>query len=220
MAEESPFSTIAPSLTSQIPWVIILCAPLCEALHELDAEPGAGEMNGDEFIARLQKDNLFLIALDTQHRWFRYHHLFQQLLQDQLNRLWRPEEIAALHSRANGWFAENDIIDDAKKHTPAAFRDDEHRTVPDATDHESPSPSLPTAQPPSPPSYQPLVDPLSNRELDVLDLLAQRLSNKEIAEKLFISTTTVKKHLQHIYEKLNVGKRREAVEKAMKMGIL
>jgi ATP/maltotriose-dependent transcriptional regulator MalT len=184
------------------------CAPLCEALHELDAEPGAGEMNGDEFIARLQKNNLFLIALDTQHRWFRYHHLFQQLLQDQLNRHRSPEEIAALHSRANAWFAENDIIDDAKKHTLAA-------SLP-----TSQPPNLPTSQPPTPPTYKPLVDPLSNRELDVVDLLAQRLSNKEIAEKLFISTTTVKKHLQHIYEKLNVGKRREAVEKAKALGIL
>ena len=193
------------------------CAPLCDALHELDAEPGKGEMNGDEFIARLQKDNLFLIALDTEHRWFRYHHLFQQLLQDQLNRHWRPEEIAALHSRANAWFAENDIIDDAKNHTLAAFRDDEHRTVADATDHESPSPQHPLRS--STPS-QPLVEPLTNRELDVLDLLVQRWTNKEIAEKLFISTTTVKGHLQNIYGKLNVSKRREAVEKAKKFGIL
>ncbi len=46
------------------------CAPLCDALHELDAEPGKGEMNGDEFIARLQKDNLFLITLDTENRWY------------------------------------------------------------------------------------------------------------------------------------------------------
>ena len=153
------------------------CAPLCDALHELDAETGKGEMNGDEFIARLQKDNLFLIALDTEHRWFRYHHLFQQLLQDQLNRHWRPEEIAALHSRANAWFAENDIIDDTKKHSLAAFRDDEHRTVADATDHESPSPHHPLRS--STPS-QPLVEPLTNREFDVLVLLAQRLSLTDI----------------------------------------
>jgi FixJ family two-component response regulator len=53
-----------------------------------------------------------------------------------------------------------------------------------------------------------------------IDVLAQRLSNKEIADKLFISATTVKGHLQNIYQKLEVGKHREAVEKAMKIGIL
>jgi LuxR family maltose regulon positive regulatory protein len=64
------------------------------------------------------------------------------------------------------------------------------------------------------------VEPLTNRELEVLDLLAQRLSNKEIADKLYISATTVKGHLQNIYGKLNVGKRREAVEKTNILGIL
>ena len=70
------------------------------------------------------------------------------------------------------------------------------------------------------PTSQPLVDPLTNRELDVLELLAQRLSNKEIANKLFISATTIKGHLQNIYGKLGAKKRREAVEKATKMGII
>jgi len=192
-------------------------APLCDALYELDAAPDTGEMNGDEFIARLQKDNLFLIALDTENRWFRYHHLFQQLLQDQFNRHWSPEEIAALHSRVNGWFAENEIVDDTIKHAPAALRDDDRAVVSEAADHPIASAHQPLR--PSTPS-QPLVAPLTNRELDVLDLLAQRLSTKEIADKLFISITTVKGHLHNIYGKLEVNKRSEAVDKAKALGIL
>ena len=187
-------------------------APLCDALHGLDTAPDTGKMNGDEFIARLQKDNLFLIGLDAKNRWFRYHHLFRQLLQDQLNRYWRPEEIATLYSRAKAWFAENNISGGAIKNSPAAFRHAENRSVPDAADNIIPSPY--------PPASQLLVDPLTNRELDVLELLAQRLSNKEIADKLFISAETVKGHLQNIYLKLQVGKRREAVQKAKEIGIL
>jgi LuxR family maltose regulon positive regulatory protein len=183
------------------------CAPLCDALHGSDTGSDTDEMNGDEFIARLQKDNLFLIARDTEHRWFRYHHLFRQLLQDQLNRHRRPEEIEALHSRAKAWFAENDTNDDAIKQPPAAFREAERDVAPESADRLSRS-------------HQPLVDLLTNRELDVLELLAQRLSNNEIADKLFISTTTVKSHIQNLYGKLNVRKRREAVEKARKIEII
>ena len=64
------------------------------------------------------------------------------------------------------------------------------------------------------------MEPLTNRELDVLELLAQRLSNQEIADKLFLSPLTIKSHLKNIYQKLEVGKRREAVEKARKIGII
>jgi LuxR family maltose regulon positive regulatory protein len=61
---------------------------------------------------------------------------------------------------------------------------------------------------------------LTNRELDVLVLLDQRLSNKEIARRLVISPATVKRHSLSIYRKLGVGGRREAAVVARELGIL
>ena len=78
----------------------------------------------------------------------------------------------------------------------------------------------PLTDPPlSPLPQQSLVEPLSHRELDVLELLYKRLQNKEIAEQLNISAMTVKAHLRNIYRKLDVATRREAVEKAATLGI-
>ena len=98
----------------------------------------------------------------------------------------------------------------------AAFRDDERAVGPETAGHPIASAHQPLRESTL---SQPLVEPLTNRELDVLDLLGQRLSTKEIAEKLCISTTTVNTHLRNIYGKLNVNKRREAVGKAKKIGI-
>jgi LuxR family maltose regulon positive regulatory protein len=65
-----------------------------------------------------------------------------------------------------------------------------------------------------------LVEPLTNRELEVLELMAQRLTNKEIAAQLVISVGTVKQHAYNINQKLNVRGRRQAVAKATSLGIL
>ena len=65
-----------------------------------------------------------------------------------------------------------------------------------------------------------LLEPLSRREQDVLELLAERLRDKEIAVKLFVSPATVKSHLRCLYRKLEVGDRREAVARARELEIL
>jgi LuxR family maltose regulon positive regulatory protein len=61
---------------------------------------------------------------------------------------------------------------------------------------------------------------LTNREVDVLLLLAQRLSNKEIASRLSLSPNTVKKHSINLYDKLGVRSRRQAVTRAQALGLL
>ena len=62
-----------------------------------------------------------------------------------------------------------------------------------------------------------LVDPLTDREREILALLAQRLTDKEIAQALVISPMTVKRHASTIYNKLQVNRRREAVAEAIRL---
>ena len=61
---------------------------------------------------------------------------------------------------------------------------------------------------------------LSNRELEVLELLAKGYSNQEIAGQLFVSLSTVKAHNQHLFEKLDVKRRTQAVEKAKRLQLI
>ncbi len=67
---------------------------------------------------------------------------------------------------------------------------------------------------------QPLVEPLSERELEVLDLIAGGLSNAEIAARLFIAVGTVKRHINNIYGKINVTSRTQAIVKARELRLI
>jgi LuxR family maltose regulon positive regulatory protein len=73
---------------------------------------------------------------------------------------------------------------------------------------------------PAPASQEGLIEPLTEREMEILALLERRLSNKEIAARLVIAPGTVKSHTIHIYQKLNVNGRRQAVNQARALGIL
>jgi DNA-binding CsgD family transcriptional regulator len=61
---------------------------------------------------------------------------------------------------------------------------------------------------------------LSKRELEILNLLAEGHSNQEIAAKLFVSLSTIKTHNQNLFEKLNVNRRIQAVEKAKNLSLI
>ena len=83
-------------------------------------------------------------------------------------------------------------------------------------------PTVPGSDPALPllPPARQLSAALTNREIDVLLLLADRLTNKEIADRLSLSPNTVKKHTIHLYEKLGVKTRRQAVARAQALGLL
>jgi LuxR family transcriptional regulator, maltose regulon positive regulatory protein len=77
----------------------------------------------------------------------------------------------------------------------------------------------PPASPPGSPAHS-LVEPLSQRELEVLHLIAQGRSNHEISERLFLALDTVKGHNRKIFDKLQVQRRTEAVARARELGVL
>jgi LuxR family maltose regulon positive regulatory protein len=98
------------------------CAPLLDAL--LDRDPGVnGHAPGDgsqETLAWMERSGLFLVVLDGERTWYRYHHLFRELLQSKLRSESSEEEVASLHVRASDWFAAERLLEEAMHHALAA----------------------------------------------------------------------------------------------------
>lgn len=95
-----------------------LCGPLCEAVL------GNSQTAGQEILERMEQTNLFIVPLDNERRWYRYHHLFADLLRQRLNQSIESEnesiDIVDLHLRASHWYEENNLELEAFHHATAA----------------------------------------------------------------------------------------------------
>jgi LuxR family maltose regulon positive regulatory protein len=87
-----------------------LCGPLCDAV--------TGGTGGQATLEKLEQANLFLIPLDDEGVWYRYHHLFAEVLQARLQRTW-PDRVSELHHRAGNWHERQGMLDEAVRHTIA-----------------------------------------------------------------------------------------------------
>lgn len=103
-----------------------LCGPLCDAVLDLpDAAPSdvthtAAPSPGQAMLEKAERLQLFVIALDETREWYRYHHLFADVLRGRLHRDTAEAGIAALHRRACPWFESQGLIDEAITHAVAA----------------------------------------------------------------------------------------------------
>jgi len=172
------------------------CASLCDAV--------AGSAGSQELLERLERAQMFLVPLDTTRQWYRYHTLFAEWLRHELDRS-EPGLAPQLHRRASAWYREHGRISEAVDH---AIR---------AGDQPG-RPGRPG--PPDRPDRPDLVEPLTSREREVLDLLAEGRPNRGIADELVVTVDTVKRHVSHILAKLGAVNRTEAVARARERNLI
>jgi LuxR family maltose regulon positive regulatory protein len=87
-----------------------LCTSLCESIT---ARPAAG------LLEDVERSNLFVVPLDDTRTWYRYHHLFAQMLRSELSRR-HPELVELLHRRASAWYRDRGLVSEAIEHATAA----------------------------------------------------------------------------------------------------
>ncbi|MEL6250002.1 MAG: helix-turn-helix transcriptional regulator, partial [Cyanobacteria bacterium J06627_15] len=88
-----------------------LCDAVCDGVM--------GQTSGQGMLETLERGNLFLIPLDNKRQWYRYHHLFADVLQAHALMEW-PERIASLHGQASEWYEQNGFFSDSIRHALAA----------------------------------------------------------------------------------------------------
>ena len=99
--------------------LLLLRTSVLERVNGELADLLTGDSGGERVLQDLEQANAFVVSLDARRSWFRYHHLFADLLQLELRRT-APREATALHRAAAGWFAEHKYPVDAVRHAQAA----------------------------------------------------------------------------------------------------
>ena len=89
-----------------------MCGPLCEAVVAFD---DSAHIHGQRMLEKLEELNLFLIPLDNERRWYRYHHLFADMLNRHLENFY-PGVSSKLNLRASNWYEQNGLIPQAINH--------------------------------------------------------------------------------------------------------
>jgi LuxR family maltose regulon positive regulatory protein len=93
-----------------------LCGPLCDALRAPGFRAGG---SGQEILERLDRENLFVVPLDEERRWWRYHRLFAEFLRRR-QEVERPAELPELHRRAEAWLEQHGFAVEAAGHAVEA----------------------------------------------------------------------------------------------------
>src|SRR6266516_3696972 len=93
-----------------------LSGPLCDAVR--------GREDSQRLLEHVERSNLFLVALDEERQWYRYHHLFAEVLRSRLQQQ-QPLVVPELHRRASGWYEQHELFDEAVTHA-LAIPDVEH----------------------------------------------------------------------------------------------
>jgi LuxR family transcriptional regulator, maltose regulon positive regulatory protein len=97
---------------------LLLCTSVLDRVSGPLADVVTGESGGQRILQALVEDNAFVVSLDTARTWFRYHHLFADLLRLELRRT-QPERPPYLHRAAAEWLADQGCVTEAVKHAQA-----------------------------------------------------------------------------------------------------
>ncbi len=92
------------------------CAPLCAAVCQSEDGESDSESHEEVFVALLERSDLLCIAQDEKSQWFRFHHLFQELLRQQLEDRYNKVQISNMHSQAAVWLEDNGHLEEATHH--------------------------------------------------------------------------------------------------------